>query len=73
MGHDALGLDAMGSDIEELDALELDSIEPDKEPNAMVSDIGLEVLCGNLLVWHFFLDLFFLSFKKGALGSGMPT
>jgi len=49
-GMFALGLDAMGLDIEEPDALELNPMEPDKEPNAMESDTGPEVLCRNLLV-----------------------
>jgi hypothetical protein len=44
----------MGLYIEELDALELDSMESDrkldKEPDAMESETGLEVLCRNLLV-----------------------
>jgi hypothetical protein len=51
MGYDALGLDAMRLDIEGLEALELDFMEPDKELDAMESDIGPEVLCRNLLVW----------------------
>jgi hypothetical protein len=49
-GMFALGLDAMGLDIEEPDALELNPMEPDKDPNAMESDTGPEVLCRNLLV-----------------------
>jgi hypothetical protein len=44
----------MGLDIEGPKALELDSMEADKEPAAMESDIGPEVLCCNLLVWALF-------------------
>jgi len=35
----------------EPDALELDSIEPGKDPDAMESDVGPEVLYHNLPVW----------------------
>jgi hypothetical protein len=47
----SVGHNAMGLDIEEPDASELDSMEPDKEPDPMESDTGLEVLCRDLLVW----------------------
>jgi hypothetical protein len=50
LGHDALGLDAKGLDKEPV-ALKLDSTEPGKDPDAMESDTGPEVLCRNLLVW----------------------
>jgi hypothetical protein len=43
LGHDVLGLDAMGL-----------NKELDKDPDAMESDAGLEVLCRNLLVWELF-------------------
>jgi hypothetical protein len=69
---DAWGLDAMGLD-KEPDAMKLDSMESGKDPDAMESDAGTEVLCHNLLSGHFFLDLCFLCFKEGALGSDMLT
>jgi hypothetical protein len=61
-----------GLDIEELDALVLDSMEHDKEPDTMEFDAWRDVLFHNLLAWHFFLDLHFLGFEEGALGSNMP-
>jgi hypothetical protein len=41
----------MGLD-KEPDALELDSMEPGKDPDAMESDDGPEVLGRNLLAWE---------------------
>jgi hypothetical protein len=40
----------MGLD-KESDPIELDSMEFGKDPDAMESDAGAEVLCHNLLVW----------------------
>jgi hypothetical protein len=51
----------------------LDSMEQDKEPNTMESDAGPRSCAVICLSGHFFLDLSFLYFKKGALGSDMPT
>jgi hypothetical protein len=64
VGHETKELD-----IEESDALVLGSMEHD----TLESAAGPEVFCHNLLVWALFLDLDFLCFKKGALGSDMPT
>jgi hypothetical protein len=38
-------------DAKELDAWELVSMELDTDPDATGFDIGLEVLCYNLLIW----------------------
>jgi hypothetical protein len=62
-----------GLDIEEPDALVLDSMEYDKEPDTMEFDLGQRSCAITCLSGHFFLDLCFLCFKKGALGSNMPT